>query len=191
MNWRLAVPLIVCGLGIMLWRPWANDSQQRRGSIAPNAAGQLNGALQHAELVPSQEPEREDPTVEQKQRSSKDSISWRAGPSTGQLPGLALESARLPGIHRWQVDTRLPRGPIRRLAWNAAESTLACFSDDGSVRLYERKPSQLNLVRLIPVNGSSTPESRTLEWDPEGACLLAGDSHVRCELDLWHPGTGT
>ena len=201
MNWQLAILLIACAMPVLLWKLWINDSQQVTESIQsgemarPTTAAkqQISAQPAHQQIaqVPLRDSKPEESRAEPMQPPQKRSIRWRPGPSTGQLPGLALDSARLPGVHRWQVDTRLPRGAIRRLSWNASESSLACFSDDGYIRLYQRKESELDLIRLIPVNGSSIPEFRTLQWDPEGVSLLAGDSHHRCELDLWHPASGT
>jgi len=195
-SWTWGLCLIGIGLlaGFGLWQ------LQTGRSVLPGLRGTNSGV---AKVPPpshvSIRSEQSDAVSESdgRSQSSRDSIEpkvtqikFRPGPATGQLAGLALDSAKLPGIKRWQVETRFPRGAVRCLAWNSDETRLACFSDDGHVRLYEPRDSQLNLMRVIPIHGSSRAEHRSLNWDPSGTCLLAGDSHPRCELDLWHVETG-
>lgn len=111
---------------------------------------------------------------------------WTRGSVVGQLPGIATESARLEKIVRWQVDTRLPRGAIRCLEWDRTEKQLACSSDDGQLRIFSRLNNSLHFSLILPCNGASQSEYRSLCWDPSGRCVLAGDSHPRAQIDVWN-----
>jgi serine/threonine protein kinase len=116
--------------------------------------------------------------------------SWKPGPASGQLDGLVTEPARLDGVLHWQMETRLPRGLVRRIAWDPAETRLACASDDGHVRIFDREQKQgvtsLKFSHLLPFNGSRSVDFRSLAWNSLGDGLLISDSHFRSKVHLWN-----
>jgi len=55
-------------------------------------------------------------------------------PNGPSLPGLVSAPRKLPGIGRWQLARKCPRGPTAAIAWNA-DGTEIAYSDDTYVRI--------------------------------------------------------
>jgi WD40 repeat protein/serine/threonine protein kinase len=110
---------------------------------------------------------------------------WKPGPAENVLPGLIQRPAELPGVGRWQVETRAPRASAHVVAWSPDGQYLACGCGDHQVRIYE--VSTLRLHRLFL---GHTGGVLSVCWSPDGRWLASaggwGDRTVR----LWNVAQG-
>ena len=104
--------------------------------------------------------------------------SWPLGSAEDILPGLVARPAVLPGIKRWQVETRVPRGELCSVDWSPDGTLIACGTSIGHVRIYDAET--IRLVSLLP---AGTSIAQSVAWSPDGQLLAAGykDGLVR----LW------
>jgi WD40 repeat protein len=100
------------------------------------------------------------------------------------FPGLVPRPARLPGVHRWQLETRTPRGRIARAAWNPKQDQIACAGEDWAIRVYG--PDDFRLLHVLTGHRGAITD---LAWVPDGRRLASasGDGTVR----IWDTATGT
>lgn len=92
------------------------------------------------------------------------------------LPGLALMPAKLEGVKRWNVDTRLPRGPVTHAQYSAKADLLAVGSRDGSVRIFDAKA--MTPRQFLP--GFDFEPINDVSWRADGEAILAtGGSSLR------------
>ncbi len=117
--------------------------------------------------------------------------TWQLGPAEGVIPGgLIPRPAELPGVLRWQVFTRQPRGCIQELAWSPDNKWLAAtVGVEGAVRLYDSATGRL--ARVLPQSG--VPEfiyRGALTWSPDSQTLSALDSGYSRYLRLWQVNEG-
>lgn len=98
------------------------------------------------------------------------------------LPGLAMLPAKLPGIRRWNVETRLRRGKADIAKFSPDDKLLAVGSADGHVRIYDAET--LELKQLLP--GLSDDHGvANLDWHPDGKRLIANHSNGG-RLSIWN-----
>lgn len=111
-------------------------------------------------------------------------VVWDPGPAKNALPGIIPRPAEIPGLHRWQMETVMPRGDARSVAWHPDGDLVACGSVNGQIRLYEA--DDLKLVKILA--GHTNPVD-TLDWSPDGTSIAAagGDANVR----IWNFDSGT
>jgi WD40 repeat protein/serine/threonine protein kinase len=96
-------------------------------------------------------------------------------------PGLILRPAPVPGLGRWQVETRMPRTVVRGLAFSRDRRRLACVADhERVVRIYDA--AEYELVGLLV---GHTAAISSVAWSPTGRQLAttSQDGTVR----LWSP----
>ena len=90
--------------------------------------------------------------------------------SSSPLPGLIPSPAHLPGIGRWQAVPVAPSG-ISSVAWSPDGTLLASGCTESTIRLWNTKPTGLQLVIVVLKDGKSVTFSATGE-------LLYGDPAV-------------
>jgi WD40 repeat protein len=99
------------------------------------------------------------------------------------FPGLVSTPARLTGVARWQLTTRLPIGP-HAVAWGPGGRSIACAGEDRLVRVYQT--AGLVLRWLAPGHEATV---NALAWSADGHRLVsAGDDGT---IRLWDAESGT
>ena len=91
---------------------------------------------------------------------------WRLGPGENVIAGLIPRPATLPGIKRWQLESKLIRTGIQCLDHSPDGQLLACATADGRVRIYDTINAKL-------VNMLSAPLGIIygIDWSPDGESL--------------------
>lgn len=91
------------------------------------------------------------------------------GPAENILPGLIPRPASIPGIKRWNIESKAIRTSVHRIAYSLDGKLLACGENYGRVRLYDVATNEL-------VNVLSTRSSTifSLAWSPDGQMLAIG-----------------
>ena len=88
-----------------------------------------------------------------------------------ELPGLVARPATRAGFRHWQIETKMPRGEVRLLAWDSKRQRIACESTNGYVRLIDANNSELSL--LIPAHVGAVS---SISWsDAFDQLVTAGD----------------
>ncbi len=77
-----------------------------------------------------------------------------------------MRPAKFPGIKRWNVDTRWPRGLTPMAEFSPDDKLFAVGSQDSNTRLYDSQT--LELKQMLP--GVRTP--RFFSWHPDGKRLI-------------------
>ena len=85
------------------------------------------------------------------------------------LPGLAIQPARLPGVRRWNVETRLPRSPAPCAEFSPDGKYVAIASIECQTRIYDA--TTLELVHILPGVGR-TAYTISLDWHPSGKAIV-------------------
>lgn len=113
--------------------------------------------------------------------TTKEEIDWSPGADEGYLPGIVPRPANLPGIGRWQVATRVPRGgtiAFNALAFSPDSRWLAVITNDGHVRLYDADTRRLRRI-LIGHAGAAL----AVAWSPDADVFATGGADH--EIRLW------
>jgi WD40 repeat protein len=92
------------------------------------------------------------------------------------LSGLASNPAKLPGIRRWQMETRWPRGHATAVALSPDGQWIACGTLDGALRILRTETLDLHRIML-----GHTQKITSIAWHPDGSHLASSskDSSVR------------
>ena len=120
------------------------------------------------------------------------------------LPGLIERPALLPGMRRWNVDTRWGRGSTHAARYSPDGKWIAIASTDGHARIYDA--ASMQLTQLLPgktvISGiddlSWHPDSRRLSvaipnentsriWSIDGQLLFEQTGDARCHSVAWSP----
>jgi WD40 repeat protein/serine/threonine protein kinase len=94
-----------------------------------------------------------------------------------------------PAVKGWTIETRLPRRPVRALAFHPSDGTLAAAGEDGAIRVYDSRTGELRRLILAEQRSGGLNEGvRALAWSPDGKTLASGgtDRIVR----LWDVPSG-
>jgi WD40 repeat protein/tRNA A-37 threonylcarbamoyl transferase component Bud32 len=91
--------------------------------------------------------------------------------------------APLAGLRGWTVETRLPRGGCRGLAYDPKTGRLAVGSGEGAIRVWEPASGRL----LLMLVGHSR-EITSLAWSPDGRTLASASEDGTTRL--WDPASG-
>ena len=87
--------------------------------------------------------------------------------SSSPLPGLIPNPNKRDGYRRWQIETKLPRGELGVLAWDADSHRIACGSTNGYVRILDA--DSLQLKQIIPAHSGPI---RSMDWSPKSNLIL-------------------
>ncbi|MBL7044638.1 MAG: protein kinase, partial [Pirellulaceae bacterium] len=99
---------------------------------------------------------------------------WQPGPAEDVLPGIVPRPATLPGVKRWQIETRNLRARALSMDWHPDGKLIACATSVGNVRLYD--PATLELVRILPGHSHA-------KWNPSGSLLATCDRDGEVHLE--------
>ncbi len=111
---------------------------------------------------------------------------WQPGNAASPLQGLIAHPAELPGIGRWQLETKLSRGGDCSVAWSPDGRCLALAGADGRIRLVDAHDRRL--VSILPGHSSGIS---AVAFSPDGRWLAsAGQDRVTrlWRLPLGQPG---
>ncbi|TWU56836.1 Serine/threonine-protein kinase PknB [Rubripirellula tenax] len=97
------------------------------------------------------------------------------------LPGLALRPAKLKGIRRWNVDTRLPRAGCGSVKFSPDGRHFAVLTNDCQVRIYDAK--NLELIQMLPSRGGGSFRPM-LDWHSSGRHLVVANPNASATT-LW------
>ncbi len=103
-------------------------------------------------------------------------LHWRPGEAESAWPGLISRPAKLPGMARWQIETRDPRSEIHSVDFHPNGQQVACGTAAGHLRIYNAQT--LVLEHLIPAHPGGV---HIVEWSPDGTRIASGgrDGMVR------------
>ncbi len=84
--------------------------------------------------------------------------------NTDTLPGLALRPAKLKGIRRWNVESKVPRGQMKSLAFSPNGKLLAVGTISSGLRVYDAATLELRYFfpTLIGINTVQFIDNETL-----------------------------
>jgi serine/threonine protein kinase/WD40 repeat protein len=100
------------------------------------------------------------------------------GPAENILPGLIPRPATIPGIKRWNIESRAIRSNVRELAYSPDGELLACGTYAGRVRIYDTESGT-----LVNVLSDRVASIFSLAWSPDSQALAVGRAdHV---LQVW------
>jgi WD40 repeat protein/serine/threonine protein kinase len=108
---------------------------------------------------------------------------WKPGPEPDVLSGIIPRPAVIPGIHRWQVETKERRGGATRdMIWSPDGRQLALSMGDRpwqGIRIVDAQSFQTTRIVL------DHPGTSDFIWGPDGAWLasVGGEKSVR----FWKP----
>lgn len=108
---------------------------------------------------------------------------WKPGPEPDVLSGIIPRPAVIPGIHRWQIETKDRRGGATRdMIWSPDGRQLALSMGDRpwqGIRIVDAQSFQTTRIVL------DHPETSDFIWGPDGAWLasVGGEKSVR----FWKP----
>lgn len=95
------------------------------------------------------------------------------------LPGVAVETPKIAGVSRWQVDTVAPRVRMRSIAWSPDDQRVVIGGENGVLRIYNA-----GSLRLRNVLVGHRASIQSVAWSPDGSRLAsASDDGV---VLLWH-----
>ena len=94
------------------------------------------------------------------------------GPAENILPGLIPRPATIPGIKRWNIESRAIRSTVRELAYSPDGELLACGTYSGRVRIYNARTGEL--VNVLTVEKSPI---WALAWSPDSQTLAVGSQN--------------
>ena len=100
------------------------------------------------------------------------------------FPGLVPRPSPIPGLSRWQIVPRHPAGRINSVAWSPEGERLACGSQDGVVRVYEREGWRLSRAWTGHTSGVTS-----VCWSPDGRWLASTDDFDG-SIRLWDTRNG-
>lgn len=99
------------------------------------------------------------------------------GPTENILPGLIPRPATIPGIKRWNIESRAIRSAVNRIAYSPDGQLLACGEHAGRVRLYDVAAN-----KLINVLSTKSSVIDSLAWSSDGERLAIGFQH---QVQVW------
>jgi WD40 repeat protein len=94
------------------------------------------------------------------------------GPAENILPGLIPRPTTIPGIKRWNIESRAIRSNVSELAYSPDGELLACGTYSGRVRVYEARTGELVNV----LTGEPSP-IWALAWSPDSQTLAVGSQN--------------
>lgn len=104
---------------------------------------------------------------------------WKPGPAEGALPGIVARPAVLPGIRRWQLESRWPRASFGTISINL-DRRLAFGGLGGTVRLMKLGPP-VTLERLLVGHSAAAFQC---SWQPVADGRLATADSLG-QIRLW------
>jgi WD40 repeat protein len=103
--------------------------------------------------------------------------------SAARFAALVTDSAPLPGVRWWTLETRGHRGPANTVAYSPDGKWLVTGSDDGAIRIWDSAAGKL--VRVLLGHSGAV---RSVCWSPDGRYLASGGSGKT--IQLWEPRAG-
>jgi len=132
-----------------------------------------------AEADPTPSPDVSQPV--EVQAPARDGLSIGvAAALSGVIPGILPSPSPLPGLRRWQLETKAPRGDIRSVAWSPDGSQVACGTALGHLRIYDVPRGALRL--LVAAHRGNV---LAIDWSRDGQWLVSGGADKRALL--WRP----
>jgi WD40 repeat protein len=98
-------------------------------------------------------------------------IRWQPRDDKHAWNGLVSRPAKLPGIARWQLETREPRSEIRSVDFSPNGQQIACGTAAGHIRIYDA--NMLALLKLIPAHALGV---HAVAFRPDGTRLASAGS---------------
>jgi len=101
--------------------------------------------------------------------------AWQPGSAEDALPGIIARPAKIPGIHRWQVETverragRLPGGRPPGVVWSP-DGRVCAVPSGNTLRLLNAENLKTDRILLGARLNASFPS-----WTPDGQSLVAMD----------------
>jgi WD40 repeat protein/tRNA A-37 threonylcarbamoyl transferase component Bud32 len=123
-------------------------------------------------------------------RTMAERIAAGAPPLKPPAPGVPLSwlapvtrPAKLPGVQSWSIETRVPRGEVRAVAYSPDGRWLAEGGQDGAIRLWETRTWQ---VRALLGHHHVVV---SLTWSPDSTAL-ASSSSWDSTVYVWEVSSG-
>ncbi|NQT11786.1 MAG: PD40 domain-containing protein, partial [Planctomycetes bacterium] len=105
---------------------------------------------------------------------------WKPGSAERRLPGLVPRPAELPGVGRWQLETRNPREVPESIGWQPGGDLVACGTGTGDLRVYDVEKG-----RLAHFGFAHAHHLRSLAWSPDGKWIATWGFDDRAAIRLW------